>query len=547
LRLRGLLQRACDSAPALLILEDLHKLFSPPGEVDGSAATALAESAAELFASFAHAPDRPPVVIVATALAADRLHPGLRAPGLFDWELRLGLFDRAARKRALSCISRHLRMECSEPVLHEAAAASEGFVAAELGQLLQGAQLAAAARLVAATHDGALTLTEGAPGFDATWSVDSLRICEADVKAALSHVTTGARTIAHSETTAVWSEVGGLESVKRALFESVVLPRNQPDLFAAAPLRLTSGALLYGLTGCGKTLLAGALAAEARLPMVMVKGPELLNKFIGASEAAVRDVFARAASCQPCILFFDEFDAIAPRRGQDSTGVTDRVVNQLLCELDGVESLSGVFVLAASNRPELIDPALLRPGRLDRKLFCPLPDLSARVAMMTTLLSKVRCEPSLLSTASIRALALRCEGYSGADVQGMLTTAQTLAVHDALHGDAAAQCMSSSTDTPSDLPPSGCSWEPERPWRRKPLHRGWWQALDSSDVDAQATPPSRACIITQAHLEDALRATRPSINAASKREREEAHSRWLGEGVVAHRDDLSTRLRTTHA
>ncbi|CAN0364833.1 unnamed protein product, partial [Laminaria digitata] len=152
------------------------------------------------------------------------------------------------------------------------------------------------------------------------------------------------------------------------------LPVKYGRLFEATPTRLPTGALLYGPPGCGKTLLAGAVAAECGLNFISVKGPEVLDKYIGASEQAVRSLFARAASAAPCVLFFDEFEAVAPRRGNDNTGVTDRVVNQLLTFLDGVEGRDGVYVLGATSRPDLIDSALLRPGRLDRQLYCGFPD-----------------------------------------------------------------------------------------------------------------------------------------------------------------------------
>lgn len=155
---------------------------------------------------------------------------------------------------------------------------------------------------------------------------------------------------------------------------------------------------------------------------------QLLNKYIGASEAAVRSLFERASRCQPCILFFDEFDALAPRRGQDSTGVTDRVVNQLLCELDGIVGLHGVFVLAASNRPELIDPALLRPGRIDRKLLVGLPNLEDRETILRGLLRKAQSNVALAT----RALAARCDGCTGADLEALLANAQLAAAHEAL-------------------------------------------------------------------------------------------------------------------
>ncbi|KAG8443146.1 hypothetical protein GDO86_011816 [Hymenochirus boettgeri] len=171
-----------------------------------------------------------------------------------------------------------------------------------------------------------------------------------------------------------WNMVGGLHDVCQILKDTIELPAKYPELFANLPIRHRSGVLLYGAPGTGKTLLAGVIAHESRMNFISIKGPELLSKYVGASEQALRDVFTRAQAAKPCILFFDEFDSIAPRRGHDNTGVTDRVVNQMLTQLDGVEGLQGVYFLAATSRPDLIDPALLRPGRLDECLYCPPPD-----------------------------------------------------------------------------------------------------------------------------------------------------------------------------
>lgn len=180
---------------------------------------------------------------------------------------------------------------------------------------------------------------------------------------------------------------------KEALYEALELPLRFAKLVAKAPLRLRTGVLLYGPPGCGKTHAVRAAVAATGVRFIGVKGPELLNKYIGASEEAVRSVFARAQAAAPCALFFDEFDSIAPQRGSgsDSTGVTERMVNQLLTELDGVERLQGVCVIAASNRPDLIDAALLRPGRLDRLIYCGFPTRDERLDILKSLFLKVRC------------------------------------------------------------------------------------------------------------------------------------------------------------
>ncbi|KAI9457841.1 P-loop containing nucleoside triphosphate hydrolase protein [Boletus coccyginus] len=222
-----------------------------------------------------------------------------------------------------------------------------------------------------------------------------------------------------------WADIGGLKRVKRILQETLEWPTKYAPLFKQSPLRLRSGLLLYGYPGCGKTLLASAVAKECGLNFISIKGPELLNKYIGASEKSVRDIFDRASSAKPCVLFFDEFDAIAPKRGHDSTGVTDRVVNQLLTEMDGAEGLSGVYVLAATSRPDLIDAALLRPGRLDKSVLCDMPNEEDRKDILHAVTRKVTLGPAV----DFAEIARLTEGFSGADLQSLVYNAHLQVVH----------------------------------------------------------------------------------------------------------------------
>ncbi|KAI9890006.1 MAG: Peroxisome biosynthesis protein pex1 [Vezdaea aestivalis] len=236
-------------------------------------------------------------------------------------------------------------------------------------------------------------------------------------------------TLQHSTTR--FESIGGLHETRKTLLETLQYPTKYAPIFAQCPLRLRSGLLLYGFPGCGKTLLASAVAGECGLNFISVKGPEILNKYIGASEKSVRDLFERAEAAKPCVLFFDEFDSIAPKRGHDSTGVTDRVVNQLLTQMDGAEGLSGVYVLAATSRPDLIDPALLRPGRLDKSLLCDMPNEADRHDILRAISISLEVSNEVLEDGLAEVAGLT-EGYSGADLQAVLYNAHLGAIHDHL-------------------------------------------------------------------------------------------------------------------
>ncbi|RYP19106.1 hypothetical protein DL765_003522 [Monosporascus sp. GIB2] len=294
--------------------------------------------------------------------------------------------------------------------------------------------------------------------------LDIVQLGRADFDSALKGFTPASlRNVTLQTSTTTFASIGGLKETRRILLETLQYPTKYAPIFAQCPLRLRSGLLLYGFPGCGKTLLASAVAGECGLNFISVKGPEILNKYIGASEKSVRDLFERASAAKPCVLFFDEFDSIAPKRGHDSTGVTDRVVNQLLTQMDGAEGLSGVYVLAATSRPDLIDPALLRPGRLDKSLLCDLPDLEDRVDILRALGKKVRLSDEVLAVSPLPLengegegvgggeegplveLARRTEGFSGADLQALMSNAQLEAIHDVL-SSSDSQPQSSSTN-----------------------------------------------------------------------------------------------------
>ena len=218
-----------------------------------------------------------------------------------------------------------------------------------------------------------------------------------------------------------WSDVGGMFNAKKEILKTVKWPLKYANLYKQAKLKAKSGLLLYGPPGCGKTFIVPAIANECKLNLISVRGPELIDKYIGASEHAIRDIFKRARSAAPCLLFFDEFDSIAPRRGQEFSGVTDRMVNQLLTELDGADELEGVVVIAATSRPEIIDPALLRPGRLDSKIYCPFPVADERRHLLELL-----GENANILEVKWKEVVSKCEGWTYADLQALITNAKLL-------------------------------------------------------------------------------------------------------------------------
>ena len=323
------------------------------------------------------------------------------------------------------------------------------------------------------------------------------------------------------------SEVGGLAQVKKCLIETIQWSIKYPVLFSKLPLKAQSCIMLFGAPGTGKTLMVEAVANECDINFIGIKGPELLSKYVGQSEQSVRDVFSRAQAAKPCILFFDEFDALAPRRGHDSTGVTDRVVNQLLTQMDGFEEMgSGVYVLSATSRPDLIDPALLRPGRFDKCLHCPLPNEEERLEILNALSTKLVFSPDV----DLKAISQQTDYFSGADLQAVLYSAQLDALHNSLNESKKGLKKQSKDSTEQSLE-NIASYMPsvEKGFIRD-LNSGERQklineieiyspnALYTSDTNSSdVCPPKRLSsnnliAIQQQNLLTALNATKPSIS-----------------------------------
>lgn len=354
-----------------------------------------------------------------------------------------------------------------------------------------------------------------------TTSSSSISLTKEDFTQALRGFTPASlRNVTLQSSTTRWDSIGGLHATRQTLLETLQYPTTYAPIFAQCPLRLRSGLLLYGYPGCGKTLLASAVAGECGLNFISVKGPEILNKYIGASEKSVRDLFERAEAARPCVLFFDEFDSIAPKRGHDSTGVTDRVVNQLLTQMDGAEGLSGVYVLAATSRPDLIDPALLRPGRLDKSLICDLPGLEERIDILTAVTRKLRLAPSVLTTGSegqnLRDIARRTEGYSGADLQAVVYNAQLEAIHDAL-GDEDLARQGKGKKNDSRVNGSGTSGKEDT---RVPEFT-YFRFGDDASQPSDATPKSSSALTERAMVASKI----SSLQALRRKQKQLQHQR----------------------
>ncbi|KAJ3688752.1 hypothetical protein LUZ61_017916 [Rhynchospora tenuis] len=429
-------------APSIVIFDNLHEIISNPSdsaegrsELSNSFTIYLTELIDEYKDKSGSRCGYGYVAFVATAQNLGNLPQALTSSGRFDFHVQLATPAVPGRLGVLRHEVHKCSLQCSDEVLSEIASKCDGYDAHDLEALVARAEVAALARpsLSPEHHKtGNITLVKD----DFSKAMDGFQ-------------PVGMRGISKASSdvrNAGWDDVGGLAETRNAIQETIELPSKFPNIFSQSPLRLRSNILLYGPPGCGKTHIVGAAATASNLRFISVKGPELLNKYIGASEQAVRDIFSKAAAAAPCLLFFDEFDSIAPKRGHDNTGVTDRVVNQLLTELDGVETLNGVFVFAATSRPDLLDAALLRPGRFDRLLFCDFPQWRDRMDILSVLSKKL----TLSSDVILEDIASVTDGFSGADLQALLSDAQLAAVNKIVDSQESSSSSSGSSPMITD-------------------------------------------------------------------------------------------------
>ncbi|WP_049924110.1 CDC48 family AAA ATPase [Halopiger djelfimassiliensis] len=425
-QLREVFEEAAENEPAIVFIDELDSIAPKREDVQGDVERRVV---AQLLSLMDGLEQRGEITVIGTTNRVDAIDPALRRPGRFDREIEIGVPDVDGREEILQIHTRG--MPLAEDVdLDRYAENTHGFVGADLENLAKEAAMTAMRRLRP-------ELDLEADEIDAD-VLDEIEVTADDFKRALRGIEPSAMREVFVETPDVtWNDVGGLEAAKERLRENVQWPLEHADAYERVNLSPAKGVLLYGPPGTGKTLLAKAVANEAQSNFISIKGPELFDKFVGESERAVRDVFEKARANAPTIVFFDEIDAIASERGSGvgDSNVGERVVSQLLTELDGLEELEDVVVIAASNRPELIDDALLRPGRLDRHVAVTEPDEEARREIFGIHTQ----ERPLADDVDLDTLAAETAGYTGADIEAVCREAATIAVRDHVQAEAAGE------------------------------------------------------------------------------------------------------------
>jgi len=416
-RLREIFKEAEENAPSIIFIDEIDSIAPKREEITGEVEKRVVS---QLLALMDGLKSRGKVVVIGATNRPNALDPALRRPGRFDREVEIGIPDRQGRLEILQIHTRG--MPLAEDVdLSRIADVTHGFVGADLEALCKEAAMRALRRMLPNIDLEAESIPAEI--------LNKITVTSKDFHEALKDVEPSAMREVLVEIPLVrWSDVGGLKEVKEELREAVEWPLKYPELFEHTDARPPKGILLYGPPGTGKTLLAKAVANESEANFISIKGPELLSKWVGESEKAVREVFRKAKQAAPCIIFMDEIDSIAPARGGGfgDSHVTERVISQILTELDGLEELRDVVVIAATNRPDIIDPALLRPGRFDKLLYVPLPDLEARKEIF-----KIHTERKpLTADVEITKLAEATEGYTGADIAAICNTAVMLAIRE---------------------------------------------------------------------------------------------------------------------
>ena len=408
-RVRDVFNKAEAKPPSIIFIDEIDAIAPKREEVSGDVEKRVV---AQLLTAMDGLKNRGNVIVIGATNRVDAVDPALRRPGRFDREIETGIPDVKGRKEILQVHARN--MPLAEDVnLDQLAEITHGYTGADLANLVKEAAMTALRRVLPS-----LNLKEG---IIPTEVLSKIKVQASDFQDALRVIQPSALREFYVEVPEVhWEDVGGLEDVKQRLREAVEWPLKHPDYFDGMGIQPVKGILLYGPPGTGKTLLAKVVATESEANFISVKGPEILNKWVGESERAIRDIFRKARQSAPCVIFFDELDAIAPVRGQSfDSGVTERIVNQLLSEMDGISPLKNILVIGATNRADILDPALLRPGRFDQVVYVPPPDEKARLQILKIHSKKV----PLGEDVSLEKVAALTEGYSGADLYALVRQA----------------------------------------------------------------------------------------------------------------------------
>ena len=404
-RLRKIFEDGEKNAPSIIFIDEIDAIAPKRAEVTGEVERRVV---AQLLASMDGLKARGNVIVIAATNRPEGIDPALRRPGRFDREIEIGIPDRGGRLEILQIHTRG--MPLADVDLKRFAEVTHGYTGADLAALCREAAMKALRRYL--------------PKIDLEQKripheiLDKMEVNNKDFNSAFREITpTAMREVFVESPNVRWDDVGGLEETKEALKEAVEWPLKNPEVFKRMGINPPKGVLLNGPPGCGKTLLARAVATESEANFISVRGPEVFSKWVGESEKAIREIFRKARMAAPSIIFFDEFDALVPRRGMgiSDSRVSERVISQILTEMDGLIALQNVLVIAATNRPDIIDPAVLRPGRFDRIIFVPSPDKEARLKILKI---HTRGMP-LAKEVDLADLARGTAGYSGADLEAL--------------------------------------------------------------------------------------------------------------------------------
>ena len=425
-RLREIFKEAREKAPSIIFVDEIDSIAPKREEVTGEVERRVVSQMLSLMDGLEA---RGKVIVISATNRPNAIDPALRRPGRFDREIEIKVPDKKGRQEILQIHTRNMPLAGEDqelPVkIEKVASISHGYVGADLEYLCKEAAMKCLRRLLPE-----LNLEEEKIPPE---TLDKLVVNSEDFKKALVEVTpSGMREVFIENPDVSWDKVGGLAEVKKELMEAVEWPMKFPGLYDNLGHKMPRGILLHGPSGTGKTLMAKAVATQSEANFVSVRGPELLSKWVGESERGIREIFKRARQSAPCVIFFDEIDSIAPIRGAGGeTAVTERVVSQLLTELDGMENMHGVVVLAATNRADMIDPALLRPGRFDKIIQIPLPDKESRKSVIEIHAKDIPLADGV-DKVDFDKIADLTDGLSSADVASIANTAVSLVVHEHL-------------------------------------------------------------------------------------------------------------------